>query len=514
MNSISRLPPECLQLILQILTDDNNVAALAALLRVDKHFATATQPFLYDDPYRPTFHKAPAMRGKFHSSLLLTRMLVGRVHPAATPPLLPPSTALSAGLPLNVPETTSSLDYMACIRHLSLTSLGMVHGHVWSPVIEDYITTDVFTAFCRPDQLPLRGTTSDLAISRMFLPIVICRDALWTLASPILEQLQSLVIPVADLARYLTVVDRLSSLERIQFLLDDAFDHDEKQAWRSMVNFVKAHIQLFKGGLTTVRFPVQCMDRFIPHACPKEIQLEIFQSLPSLRKVTSITSDNLLQILAHPLQMDLGRVQLISGVQQLEPTTDTSLQLEPVLQRCRTLKRLNTGALGADSFKWAVQEKRRKNGLDDAYDNNAGPGHGFSSQDMDLDLESLWQNGLVPLADVKITEGSMPLTNEVNDIAFAFSETLSRLEFNTSRGFRHPTRSFSFGQKWVNLPVLTTLLLNTERDRLKIDALLLKHCPNLVEIKLSDHTLQYRCRDLVTCQPGLLFSLETLSLSG
>ncbi|KAG0271958.1 hypothetical protein BGZ95_000172 [Linnemannia exigua] len=519
MVCISTLPLECLNIILQILLDGSNVADLATLLRVSKHLASVALPYLYANPFRTSFIKAPFENEEIHTNFLLSRMLLGHVYatastdPSADRPLLPPSKVLLLGLPLEIPEKTSPLDYLACIRHLSLRVLKSNKKHPWSKDFEHYIQANEFEEFCRSGRPPLQ-------LGKDILPIVLSREVNWFLAIPILGQLRSLTISVAYVERYLTVIDHLSNLESVLFLLDDAFHRDElehddgtaplreEEPWRPTVDFVKAHTELFKGRLTTVSFHRHYIDLFQQQPCPKDIQLGIFQSLPPMRNPTLITNNNWIQILAHPLQIDFGHVQEISSVHRSEHSLGKSCFLQPILQRCRALKTLHISTLGKNSFQWAVQEKRLK----EASNKGVSTGQGVSTPD--ATQMSCWQNGLIPISDVRLEEEvEIPLTNEVDDIANAFSQTLSKLVVNTL----HTTpdiESTLFGQGWEDLPVLRTLALNTMRNRLIIDSRLLQHCPNVVDVELKDKGVNYRCKDIVTCQPAHLSKLKNLHLTG
>lgn len=94
------------------------------------------------------------------------------------------------------------------------------------------------------------------------------REATWTLAEPLLEQLQSSTIPISAIDQYLGVVSRLERLERIRFLLDALFDYRASYVWTAAleelmfpiddpknqtmhraIQFVKEHAILLPGQL-------------------------------------------------------------------------------------------------------------------------------------------------------------------------------------------------------------------------------------------------------------------------
>ncbi|KAF9079318.1 hypothetical protein BGX23_004395, partial [Mortierella sp. AD031] len=105
------------------------------------------------------------------------------------------------------------------------------------------------------------------------------------------------------------------------------------------------------------------------------------------------------------------------------------------------------------------------------------------------------EHGLIPLAYASITEGNTPFKDEIDDVAFAFSQTLLHLTVLASTSLRNPTRRIHIGQGWVDLPLLTHLTLDADRARLMIDSQLLLHCPNVESVVLSDKTIVYHCQD-------------------
>ncbi|KAF9081883.1 hypothetical protein BGX29_004214, partial [Mortierella sp. GBA35] len=76
------------------------------------------------------------------------------------------------------------------------------------------------------------------------------------------------------------------------------------------------------------------------------------------------------------------------------------------------------------------------------------------------------------------------------------------------------THVVDVGKDWIDLPLLTHLTLYTLYSRVVVDRNLLKHCPNVVSVDISDITVEYQCENIVPCLPAHLSSLETLSLTG
>ncbi|KAF9130236.1 hypothetical protein BGX30_013593 [Mortierella sp. GBA39] len=68
----------------------------------------------------------------------------------------------------------------------------------------------------------------------------------------------------------------------------------------------------------------------------------------------------------------------------------------------------------------------------------------------------------------------------------------------------HLPRSIEIGRGWVDMPVLTNLVIEAHRHRLLIDQMLLFHCPNLTTVHLSDNTRTYQCQDIIPALPAQL----------
>jgi hypothetical protein len=127
-----------------------------------------------------------------------------------------------------------------------------------------------------------------------------------------------------------------------------------------------------------------------------------------------------------------------------------------------------------------------------------------------LGLDS--SRGLAPLEYVLIESYTMS-TNEIDDIAFAFSDTLQSIIVSDDiQPGPHPT--IRIGKGWVDLPLLTHLSLYIPRNRLLVDELMLSHCPNLTYVEFSDHLDEYSCQDIVPTLPVHLGQLMELKLQG
>ncbi|KAF9151518.1 hypothetical protein BG015_006563 [Linnemannia schmuckeri] len=559
MDLIARLPLECLQQILASLHQDEHLSSLAALLATNKYIASVALPYIYTEPFRavlrqkassaaPSPYDPSVFAGKL-TRLLLSRDRVrrqGEIHKALM-------------LAFNLEDTHRSnergstdddgpLDYFAHIRDLSVMRWSTGPHHTWDfkdppPEILAYFQTDDFKFICRRMEQNLcpeyaRRFQPEKKLLFHHFRVILNRELNWVLARPVLGQLRTLTIPTSDIGRYLGVVGQLAQLEHLQFRMDEAFDFEavrrdnttpeaiefakatkerKEAVMRDVVRFVEALTRLFPGTVKTATFSDAGLWPWIRQVFPEETQFEVFRLLPPLVRPTTLMPLNWLQFTAHPLETDLGQVKEIKFKKTVKDSFGRLREKREFLQRCRTLMLLDIPSLGQGSFAWAVQEKRNL----DAFNNNTstgsgqGQGQGSATLLLDMDRPAYIKHGLVPLENVEIREFREPFTDEVDDIAFAFSQTLTRLKADASSFIAQLPRSIHFGRGWITLPNLKHLSLNAKNARLIIDRHLLSLCPNIEHIDLADQTHEYRCQDLQEpCLPASLGQLKTMTLVG
>ncbi|KAF9330618.1 hypothetical protein BGZ91_000082, partial [Linnemannia elongata] len=431
--------------------------------------------------------------------------------------------------------THSYFDYHGHIRHLDVepTAITEFMDDTQSKNLLEFINQDEFMNKCRRIHVPSAVLVNKDVLEKIFLwflPKVICRKVIWTLASPILEQLESLVISVGIIGRYTEVVSRLKRLRRIRFYMDEVFDYDGEEeeygpedvrgsgtedqnvVMQALFQFVVEHIRLFKGCLRVVQFSPSGQDNdndfFEETSVPWETQLAIFRLLPALERPTWLHSDNWMQFATKPLVTDLEHVEYIDNLTPVSLWFDMVRPHRQFLQGCRSLKQLRMASLGQGSFNWAAQEKRdmetRRGRI-----NKEAPSTLQGPRTADA------EHGLVPLEVVKLFEHTEPHTDELNDIAFAFSQTLVSIDFHSaSLEIFDPSRSIHLGQGWITLPRLIRLALIGDAGRIVVDRALFTHCPNATHIEINDGTEEYHCQDIVPCLPAALPNLRNLCLRG
>jgi hypothetical protein len=161
------------------------------------------------------------------------------------------------------------------------------------------------------------------------------------------------------------------------------------------------------------------------------------------------------------------------------------------------LKRLDTLALGKGTFAWAVQERKRQANNESRSLDNSDGGQGSLDDDDDDATSAIRQVTLPPLKQVMML-GYNSSTDEGDDLAFAFSQTLMILNINVSEE-PGPVTTISFGRGWVELPLLTDLTLSGRHSRIVIDPALLTHCPSLARVNIGDATTEYRLQEIDPC---------------
>ncbi|KAG0311632.1 hypothetical protein BGZ97_011733 [Linnemannia gamsii] len=431
---------------------------------------------------------------------------------------------------MSLQTTTPSRDYLRLIRHLNLSYDHIDMWQLWSktsnyfqaPV---YARTPEFEHQCRYDALPSYyslGRQKVMILAHCF-HVQVYREATWALAEPILEQLQSLTIPISDVDRYLGAVGRLTRLEHVDFILDELLDYTSKsEAVRrkmsiqdrnraiarkerllgTVVRFVKEHTRMFPDQL--VGAPKIEDGKFWPKApqsCPDDIR--------------TLIGMELMECLAHPLLVDVTRVKEISLQQPSDVWLREAVNASKLFQRCRSLETLKVLKLPAGCFRWAVEEKRSIENLGGSTitDGKTGDNHEASLRHSETFICA--EQSLPPLTTVELRDGTPTFVDDLNDIVYAFSHTLETITVQASaRTPIEEPRWMAYGGGWVDLPVLTHLSLEAGYANMVIDEALLAYCPNVVSVTIKDNVIGYLVQDLPPCLPANVALVKTLHLKG
>lgn len=520
MDPLSRLPLECLQRILQAVADKKNrlyLANLATLLRVNRYIALVTLPFLYRDPLKAINHVTrEGIRTRALLRTLLASTPVADLHPALLFEFELDAT--------NSPELDSpGLNYIHNVYNLDIISY-QFRDCMQGATSKSRIKETEYTLE-RLDSMPpaFIENFQDQAKERLLWCChqdVVFKELIWTLATPILEQLESLSIPLSDISRYRHAIDRLPRLEHVRFILDVIYDNtpadgptnhiSEDNAMQTIVQFVEEHTRVFRGRLKSVKGAYSEAGIYLGNTITDEAQRQMYRLLPPMQQPHTISNNNWDQLMAHPLATDLIHVEFMWGVtrEQWQHAAREGLQILP---RCRSLKRLDTLAMGKGTFAWAAQERRRQANFKSGSLGSSDGSQGSLGDDNDA-TSAIRQVTLPPLEEV-LMFGYNPSTDEGDDIAFAFSQTLTRLKINVSEE-PGPITTVPFGRGWVELPLLTDLVLSGRHSRIVIDPALLTHCPSLARVNILDATAEYHLQDVDPCLPAHLPHLQTMGLVG
>ncbi|KAG0276385.1 hypothetical protein BGZ95_007610 [Linnemannia exigua] len=437
--------------------------------------------------------------------------------------------------------TPSSLDYLGQIRKLHICKWQIEIEKIWPENGRIIRRHTSFKKFIYEDEDEQQRSAYFKGNLREHYNDLLYLEALWVLANPILEQLQSIHIPIYDVERYLGVIGRLSRMESVRFVMWEPFDYPEsvgmasspdfaqaattykQQLLRTMINFVKEHARLFPGQLRRADLfgekPALDDDRFwrdTPATWRKDTQFELYGILPPLFASAVLSQGELIQCLAHPTLADVSRVKdIVLGeppARWFEQAQDT----QQLLQRCRSLKSLHMADPPSKYFKWAVEKRRRMD--------NASRDTTITSSNLDRRQEPSEQNwsgviisedALPPLSSITLMNKTSSFVEDLNDIAYAFSQTLQRIFVFVTRYQPSIVHSIAvYGRGWVCLPMLTELFLDVGHDRLLVDHELLTYCPNVTKVVLQDQTSEYRCQDVEPCSPAQLSKVEVLNLIG
>ncbi|KAF9126475.1 hypothetical protein BGW39_006595 [Mortierella sp. 14UC] len=194
-------------------------------------------------------------------SRALFRSLIAR-----TPAVHPPRVVLILGLDVHTNTTyyassslfcPTRLNRLALVRHLNIDTSAFLERSALSATEPEYIHGQDFLEMYRIDRkdTTCRRESESNQLTRYY-PNVLYREVTWTLAKPILNQLESLTFPLSDIRRYLQVIDRLRRLEHVHVRIDMVLycicctgpNDDEprrkriREELQQLVWFVKEHI--------------------------------------------------------------------------------------------------------------------------------------------------------------------------------------------------------------------------------------------------------------------------------
>lgn len=361
-------------------------------------------------------------------------------------------------------------------------------------------------------------------------------ETTWILCSPILEQLQGIVIPVSDINRYFDHVRRLSSLQSVTFHLDgysgwfhgdvselteEGLDKLERRKVKRVkdletaVKFIQTHATTFRGTLKQLFIPElrtfselgesyesnggningQHWFEHCPWSCPEIYRDRMLACLPSLIHPTELTDMNWKQFVAKSEATDVTHV---TAINMTKPTGRWYEQLKSrpsFLHRCRSLREYNMVSLGPESFKFVG----RKEVSHAAHPPSQAP-----------------EAPLPFLEHVSIHAFNERFGTELDDIGRSCGTKIRY--FKIWGHYGRPTAGSTvpfveIGSGW-NMPRLSKLFVRMGSERLIMDPDFLRRCPSLQVLSLVDTHRKYILDEIDVCQPGILPQLTMLQLYG
>ncbi|KAF9929510.1 hypothetical protein FBU30_001480 [Linnemannia zychae] len=518
MDHLSRLPTECLQHIINFIATENdkyNSSTLAALVCANRHLANITLQYLYRDPFQViNLDSGSGSRTRKLIRTLIASWPVASLHPAI-------ALAFELDIPgaCIKPNPFRPLDY---IQYISLTPNSLVQSMQETEfryLSYEYYKLDYIQQ--RKDRLPTSYINSILYknnVSRLCLQAVVYQELLWILSYPILEQLVVLYIPISDIHRYYKVIDRLSLLEEVTFITDDVYDDSptrfsagpcKADATRDIIMFVEEHTRRFKNQLKSAHGYLYGVFPETYNYINAEIQSQLYALLPPLQLPTKITKSNVDQLIARLFEVDISRVQSITGI--FSKQWQNCIHTDPkMLQRCYSLNELDIPSLGKGTFSWAVEEKKRL--MASKYEPRSEFGVVNNLLLLSDSLIFTKQQRLPPLQRIRLSEYG-PSSDEIDDIVVAFSETLQQITIKVSNRYGQRPTVF-IGKGWVYLPRLTHITLTARLDNIVIDPKLFTHCPNIIYVEMKDYFNHYPSADIEACLPANLPNLSSMELHG
>ncbi|KAG0343095.1 hypothetical protein BG000_008528 [Podila horticola] len=507
MTSPPALPPECIELIASHLRLAQNYGTLCSLLRTTKTMFTLVAPIIYGEPFQ---------RSQPPASLVCQTLLQSRFDQLPQVLQIAYFPGSDDTCSVTVHPSSPFVDYSSFIRSvhfdLSIFKIKFAFSEQVRADLELY-------AAARPlqDLEWLIQRSLQTARPRNFGRTVAShlRTALtWSLCEPVLEQLRSIDIPLSDIARYLAVIHRFQSLSFINFVIDIAvsyqpgtlarttqqapdqvqeFQQTIGQIFEDVARFVEENIRLFGKQLRQVECP-ELYDGHCTQRYPKPIMTRIMQALPPLDNPRHLHERNWLQFVFHVESTCLDNVHTIAApADDLRWQTDL-VQAGGYLPRCRSLKTLQLPYFVPGTFQWAVAERNRQSA------------HG---------------QGLVPLRSISIIQFNSNPVLEIDDIAFAFSDTLEELTYDCNHldeedeeTWNPIPQTFTAGYKWTTMPVLKSLSILMDNHALTLDPHILALCPALQTIDISDYKQNFSPTTRVWMEPLHLPGLTRIRLQG
>jgi len=534
-----RLPLECILIIIRILSDENDMNTMARLLCVNKAICAATLPFLYEDCFERQIYagRADQFRGQ------LVRTLLRQVHPQSRVPDLLKVAYLSQDYQVDLvtmaePSPPPLFKYGEFLTRIDICQL---FNHPMfeficnnSPLMDYAATNRLYEKYVNEGCIAnnVRDECRNEVLESA-LEVDIRKQLTWTLCQDHPETIEILTIPLEDIQRYIDCAHRFTSLSNLHFSgVGIGWHHESMRVndWNQriieqreldrliegMIEFVRRHTSINKNVLRSVRLPSPYHLPGTDQHSRLDLHYGIQSHLPPLQSSRKLLTD-WIELLARHTDTSLSHLEALCVISNTAGRQEDVSKLlsrhPPILPRCRALKHLAVDTLGPDMFQWAVLERKQKEAKQQQ---GSILGQNLSS----------WHQGhhssdLVSLQSIRIfNEKSSPLGQELNDIAFAFSDSLE--DFDVRDGIVRPSRfvdqatasqAVLHGQGW-NLLHLRRLSFEMSDLKLHFDMDALQRSHPLESLTMHDDMVTYRHQDIRSWSVVHLPHLKKLDLKG
>ncbi|KAF9129654.1 hypothetical protein BG015_004115 [Linnemannia schmuckeri] len=526
MSTSFPLPLECLQLILRQFRARGEVWTLVRILQVNKYLCSATLPFLYNDPLLLARYRVSRDPAKQLAALLkVIKVLLLSIPEGNVSPLL--RAAYFQDLTDSETLPPSSFPYYAFVTKIDFQLKFPLYQRIFhgaDPNLTDYLNRYGHTSRYLSEEIFIGHKYGTSEIVTQAATLELHRDMTRALCENA-ERVKALAIPISDVTRYLSMVQRFKVLSSITFELDRIiipFGNLDREATPEEQKFMekqrKERCQHLEEMISFVREHQRCHPNVLKSAlcrkgkltdldCPEEYQFRLAQYLPPIYKPRSLTNRNWAQFIANVHDTDLSFVTAIHPLpgSSREIFMERLLAAGPFLHRCRSLESFEIHSLGDDSFQWAVDERNQYNA--------------------DIAAGRLPQRPLVPLRNFIVKYDHPSKGRQINDVVFAFNDTLRCIsiesywtqDFDLHSEDDDELSTFRMGDNDViwDLPRLSSLSVEINELHLYIHPDVLSRCPSLVNVILSDARRQeYILNEVVYWKPAELSGLKTLELVG
>jgi len=520
---------------------------MASLLCVIKTICAGTLPFLYKRGFFTQMHvREHSGKCENYSRAQLIRTLLRQVLPQSRIPdilkiaFLAQDDQTSLGSTTQPPQPPSPVFKCGHFIRTLHVELQFIHSMFESicknfPLMDYAATNRLYEKYV--DEGYIDNNVRDeykAEVLEAVLAVDVYQQLTWTLCQDHTESVDSLKIPLKYIQRYFSHVHRFTSLSFVEFTVGGLgwirrrmYPHDRTQHYlerrerdrffRGMMEFVRQHTSIHKNVLRNVRIPYPTDIHGTDQQSHPDVYYAIKSLLPPFPNSRTIHT-NWIELLARHTDSDLCRLESVSATTfdrewQDEELSEFLSRYSPLLPRCRALKHLSANTLGPDMFQWAVLEKKQKEAEQQ------------QESIMGQHLSSWYQrhhaSDLVPLQSVTIfNEKPSPLGQELNDIAFAFSDSLETMSvYDRARGasmFVDQTTAspvVSHGKGW-HLPHLRILCFDISNMKLHFDMDSLQRCRSLESLDMRDDVVTYRHRDISSWLVVRLPRLKKLDLKG